>query len=64
MELNGRLAEEDQNRMIEVKSINTKTAEDRIQELQGLIDMLIKEQAVTEKLQEQVLLQREIESLR
>ena len=65
MELNGRLAEEDQNRMIEVKTVNTKIAEDRIQELQGQIDVLIKEQAVfEEKLQEQVVLQREIESLR
>ena len=43
--------------MIEVKSVNTKTTEDRIQELQGQIDVLIKEQAVIEeKLQEQVVL--------
>ena len=64
-ELKGRLAEEDHNRMMVVDSVNTRMAEDRIQELQGQIDMLIKEKAAFEtKLQEQVVLQREIESLR
>ena len=52
--------------MIEVELVNTKTAKDnRIQELQDQIDMLISEHAVLEeKLQGQVVLQREIESLR
>ena len=52
--------------MIEVELVNTKTVEDnRIQELQGQIDMLISEHAVfEEKMQGQVVLQREIESLR
>ena len=52
--------------MIEVKFFNTKTAEDNcVQELQGQIDVLINEQAMfEEKLQEQVVLQRKIESLK
>ena len=65
-ELNGRLAEEKQNRMIEVELVNTKTVEDnRIQELQGQIDVMISGKVVFEEnLQAQVMLQREIENLR
>ena len=51
--------------MMVVNPVNTKETEDRIQELQGQVDILIKEKAAFEaKLQEQVALQREVESLR
>ena len=51
--------------MMVVDLVNTKETEDRIQELQGQVDMLIKEKAAFEaKLQKQVVLQREVESLR
>ena len=50
--------------MMVVDPVNTKEIEDRIQELQGQVDILIKEKVVFEmKLQEQVALQCEVESL-
>ena len=64
-ELKGRLAEADQTHMMVVDPLNTKEIEDCIQELQGQVDILIKEKAIFEaKLQEQVALQQEDESLR
>ena len=48
-----------------IDSVNTKEVEDRLQDLQGQVDTLVKEKATLEvKLQDQVALQREIESLK
>ena len=47
-ELKGRLAEVDQTRMMVFDPVNTKETEDRIQELQGQVDIVIKEKAAFE----------------
>ena len=48
-----------------IDSVNTKEAEDHIQDLQGQVDTLAKEKAALEvKLQDHLALQREIESLK
>ena len=48
-----------------IDSVNTKEVEDCLQDLQGQVDTLAKEKATLEvKLQDQVALQREIESLK
>ena len=48
-----------------IDSVNTKEAEDRIQDLQGQVDTLAKEKAALEvKLQDHLAMQREIESLK
>ena len=64
-ELRERLAEADQTQMMVIDPVSTKEAEDRIQHLQGQVDILIKEKVAFEvKLQKQMALQREVESLK
>ena len=65
VELRKRLAEADQTHAMVIDPVNTKEAEDRIQDLQGQVDTLIKEKVALEvKLQEHLALQREVESLK
>ena len=48
-----------------IDPVSTRETEDRIQDLQGQVDILIKEKAALEvKLQEQLALQCEVESLK
>ena len=64
-ELKKRLDEANQSQAMVIDSVNTKEAEDRLQELQSQVDMLAKEKAtLAVKLQDQVVLQREVESLK
>ena len=65
VELKKRLAEADEAQAMVIDSVNTKVVEDHLQDLQGQVDTLVKEKATLEvKLQDQVALQREIESLK
>ena len=65
VELKKQLAEADEAQAMVIDSVNTKEVEDRLQDLQGQVDTLVKEKATLEvKLQDQVALQREIESLK
>ena len=64
-ELKKRLDEANQAQAMLIDPVNTKEAEDRLQELQSQVDMLAKEKAtLAVKLQDQVALQREVESLK
>ena len=64
-ELKKRLDEADQTQAMVIDSGSTKEAEDRLQDLQSQVDTLTKEKATLEvKLQDQVVLQREIEGLK
>ena len=57
--------EANQAQAMVIDPVNTKEAEDRLQELQSQVDMLAKEKAtLAVKLQDQVALQREVESLK
>ena len=65
VELKKRLAEADRIQAMVIDPVNTKEAEDRIQDLQGQVDTLAKEKVALEvKLQDHLVLQREIESLK
>ena len=64
-ELRKRLAKADQTQAMVIDPVSTKEAEDRIQDLQSQVDILIKEKVALEvKLQEHLALQREVESLK
>ena len=64
-QLRTQLAEVAQTQAMVIDSVNTKEAQDRIQDLQGQVDTLAKEKAALEvKLQDHLALQREIESLK
>ena len=59
------MAEADQTQAMVIDQVSTKEAEDRIQDLQGQVDKLVKEKAVLEvKLQDHLALQCEVESLK
>ena len=65
MQLRKRLAEAAQTQAMVIDPISTKEAKDRIQDLQGQVDKLVKEKAALEvKLQDHLALQREVESLK
>ena len=64
-ELKKRLAKADQIQVMVIDPVNIKEAEHRIQDLQGQVDTLAKEKVALEvKLQDHLVLQREIESLK
>ena len=59
------MAEADQTQAMVINPVSTKEAEDRIQDLQGQADTLIKEKVALEvKLQEHLVLQCDVESLK
>ena len=65
VKLRKRLAKADQTQAMVIDPVSTKEAEDCIQDLQGQVDTLIKEKVALEvKLQEHLVLQREVESLK
>ena len=64
-QLRKRLAEADQTQAMVIDLISTKEVEDRIQNLQGQVDTLVKEKAALEvELQDHLALQCEVESLK